>query len=290
MKNDNTLNNKSIKRFLEEIPLYHPITLNVVINNKRERIVPTSIENKESSYEKSLRDVSIDEIDDFCNQCQKSRPFKLNSYNQNTPNTYVMGVAAVPVFEEHSSCEFKCASCDEIRRIMYKVDRHVSNGTITLFKYGQFPRKPLSRDKHLSKFLKRDKDLYEKGLICLAGGFGIAANAYFRQILEKNIDDLLKILMEDESFNQNYVFHDKSSMKDKIHEASKVLPQTLIVDGMNPLGALYKAVSENLHNGTDYDCMRNATVIKDCLTFIISNLYEQKKQKEAFKKNLSMFT
>jgi hypothetical protein len=64
----------------------------------------------------------------------------------------------------------------------------VSGGIIMMQKYGQLPRAPIPRNSVLQKFLKDDRDHYEKAVVCLSNSYGIAAFAYFRRIVERNID------------------------------------------------------------------------------------------------------
>lgn len=188
------------------------------------------------------------------------------------------------------SFSFSCVSCRKSIRI-YMVEQIVDDRTITIQKYGQLPRGDIPRDKTLQRFLKGDRDNYEKAVICLSHEYGIAAFAYFRRIVENNIYRLLDLLLEDlkssggddENFIAIQSLREESPMSEKIKIANLALPGHLKPDGLNPLGKLYQVLSEGVHNLPEEECLKKAKATSECLAFLVSELASRKEHRARFK-------
>lgn len=228
----------------------------------------------------------INEIDAYCETCKQQRPFQdLRSRG---------GGAGMPIKQlttGQSFFQFTCVSCRKEKH-EYLVDQIVTDETIKFQKYGELPRKHLDRDPILQKFFSNDKDNYEKAVICLANGYGIAAFAYMRRIIESNINELLEMLQEDikstntESplINKLSQLKESTPMKDKIDIANTALPEYLVPSGLNPLGRLYTILSRGIHSDSDETCLGMAKILQECIKYLISELSSRKKNRESFKK------
>ena len=144
---------RDIKEFLENVPLY--VWREFVNPMKRETLW-------------------IKEIDAVCEKCEQLRPFHLLNFH-------------APVGTSTLFFEFGCVSCEQSKR-EYRVEQIVDGTTIRLQKYGELPQKQLERNPVLQRFLKDDIENYEKAVVCLSNGYGVAAFAYFRRVVENNID------------------------------------------------------------------------------------------------------
>ena len=181
------LADSDIKEFLESAPLY-------VWQEFRKPAV-----NRESLW--------IKEIDAFCETCGQLRPFQakenpLTSFERFgdaiPPSERSDGIGSADLYLKTviSHLKFTCVSCKKETR-EYHVEHIVDRETIRFQKYGERPRKHLERDPALQRFLKDDLDNYEKAVVCLANGYGVAAFAYFRRVVENNINGLLNLVQED---------------------------------------------------------------------------------------------
>ncbi|MDC4389422.1 hypothetical protein NQ642_16225, partial [Acinetobacter baumannii] len=124
-----------------------------------------------------------------------------------------------------------------------------------------------------------------------ANGYGVAAYAYLRRIVERNIFDLIELIQEeiDENspiFKTLQELKSSSPMSDRIGIANKALPDYLKPDGFNPLGQIYGLLSDGVHSLSEEECLEKAENIQACLEFLISELATHKKNKEEFKKRL----
>lgn len=227
----------------------------------------------------------ISEIDAYCEVCKQYRPFH---DLRNRGGGASMTIKALSTGQSYFT--FTCVSCRKDRH-EYLVDQVVTEETIKIQKYGELPRKKIDRDPLLQKFFSHDTDCYEKAVVCLTNGYGIAAFAYMRRIVENNISSLLDMLREDiEKTNNSSPLLDKlaelkkeSPMNDKISIANAALPEYLVPSGLNPLGRLYQVLSEGVHNYTDEKCLERAAVVQACIKYLIGELSSRKKNRESFK-------
>lgn len=263
-----TLEDNHIKIFLESSPLY------------------TWKEFERPALDRNS--LWIKEIDAYCETCKQQRPFQ-----DLQPRGSGTGIPMQKLTSGQSFFQFTCVSCRKEKH-EYLIDQIVTDETIKFQKYGELPRKHLDRDPVLQKFFSKDKDNYEKAVICLANGYGIASFAYMRRIIENNINKLLEMLQEDiKSTNTESPLISKLSklkentpMKDKIEIANTTLPEYLIPSGLNPLGRLYSILSRGIHSDSDETCLGLAKTLQECIKYLISELSSRKKNRESFKKQI----
>ena len=259
------LTESEIKQFLEFAPLYA----------WREYKKPIAFE-----Y------LHIREIDGMCGTCGRTRPFQHSGLGSGCSSVKMR------VGTDLSDLEFTCVSCDTDKRI-YHVELIVNEDTIQIQKYGELPRMKLQRDRILQRFLKNDLENYEKAVICLSHEYGIAAFAYFRRLVENNIDRLLELLREDfqssgvptEVMGRLSNLRKNSPMSEKIEIANHALPQYLQPAGLNPLRRLYQVLSEGVHEFSEEECLNKAKAISDCLTYLVSELASRKRHRIRFQKS-----
>ena len=280
------LADSDIKEFLENAPLY--------VWREFRKPAP----NRESLW--------IREIDAFCETCGQPRPFQdlsaaagmaaaLARFSDTIPPDSrsrggSIGSADLYLKTGLSHFEFTCVSCGRSKR-EYHVEQIVDRETIRFQKYGERPRKRLERNPALQRFLKDDLDNYEKAVVCLSNGYGVAAFAYFRRVVENNINRLLDLVQEDAQSSSADAqvtaalaeLRNDSPMKEKIKIANHALPAYLNPDGLNPLGRLYQVLSEAVHNFPEEECLSKAKATSDCLAYLVSELASRKENRTRFK-------
>lgn len=261
-----SISDQEIKHFLETAPIY------------------TWIEFKKPAANRGS--LWINAIDSYCERCGHVRPF----HDMRSRG----GGAGMPSIKALSSgtsyFEFTCVTCRKERR-EFLVEQVVEENIIKLQKYGELPRKALERDKVLQKFFSKDSEFYKKAVVCLSHGYGIAAFAYFRRIIENNIFKLLDLIKDeaenvtnkDEIFEALAELKKESPMSDKIKVANKALPEYLKPSGLNPLGRLYQVLSEGVHSLNDQECLEKASEIQECVKYLVSELSDRKKNQSRFK-------
>ncbi|HCG7995089.1 TPA: hypothetical protein NKA09_003703 [Vibrio parahaemolyticus] len=261
----NTFTVKEFKQYLENAPLYKEVSFN-------------KLSGSGDKY-------NIDAVDGFCDKCETIRPFHDMRSRGAGART---AISALPK-EQLRQFSFTCVSCRKEKKD-YFVRQSIKDNVVTFEKVGETPRPKLERDKQLEKFFANDSENYQKAVVCLANGYGIAAFAYMRRIIEQNIEALLDLVEEDASSSNNEEIVQalselkrESPMSDKIKVANKALPDYLKPDGLNPLGKLYQILSEGVHSMTDSECLERATNLKACIKYLISELSSRKANKDKFK-------
>jgi hypothetical protein len=183
---------------------------------------------------------------------------------------------------------FACMRC---RRFQHKFLFGVDESKSGVFKIGQHPPMAVKPSKLMEKGLGAHADDYRKGMTCESHGFGVGAFAYYRQIVENVIADLLKDLeryFSDDTGREKY--HEaisglKSSQNatEKIQVVKELLPRQLMIEGENPLGLLYGALSEGLHAGTDERCLELAEVVRHVLVTLVEKVEADKQSERSFR-------
>jgi hypothetical protein len=261
----NELSDAEIKTFLQTAPLYS-----------------WRVFSKPSMVRCSLW---INEIDAYCESCDQSRPFQ-----DLRPRGSGTGSSSPTLKTGTSYFTFSCVSCRKEHR-EYLVEQVLDEHTIRLQKYGELPRSRISRNRVLQRFLSEDLDNYEKAEVCLSYEYGVAAFAYFRRVVENNIGRLLDLVQEDAKASGDAPaliaiaeLRNESPMSEKIKIANSALPPHLKPDGLNPLGRLYRVLSEGIHNLSEDACLAQAKATSECLVFLVAELALRRQHREQFKR------
>lgn len=265
------LTDANIKEFLETAPLYSWHLFRKPYVNRS--------------------DLWIREIDAYCDICEQLRPFQ----DLRSRGSGFASAGVLTALQSGTTCfKFSCASCRKSNR-EYLVEQVLDSENIRLQKYGELPRSKLVRDRILQKFLKDDLENYEKAFVCLSHEYGVAAFAYFRRIVENNINQLLDLLQDDTQSSGSDPaileaigeLRKDSPMSEKIKVANLALPGHLKPDGLNPLGRLYQVLSEGVHNLSEAECLEKAKATKECLVFLVSELAARQEHRRRFKSMVS---
>lgn len=152
-----------------------------------------------------------------------------------------------------------------------------------LFKSGQYPPLEISVSKDIeTKLGKELSALYKKGKINYSHGLGIGAMSYYRRVIEDKMKDMLKEIEQfvPEAQKHEYIeaikgvkdLHSFEQKADVIYEA---MPAILRPPSGNYLKLLFSAVSENLHNKSDDECLEIAEEVSTLLELVISKLNQE---------------
>jgi hypothetical protein len=164
--------------------------------------------------------------------------------------------------------------------------------TSKIQKIGQAPALSVSIPRSLEKNLgEASASLYKKSLICRNEGYGLAAVTYIRRVVEDKTDELIEVvsqLAESHNVDSEVIKKiraaktERTSYDDKLKIAATVLPESLVIDGVNPLGELYSLVSAGVHDLSEEDCISVADETKSVFEFTFTNLRAQTKVRQDF--------
>lgn len=204
------------------------------------------------------------------------------------------------VFCDAQSVAYACADCgkakmafwlhlkfgDPVQEPPRTLSNHMTTTTryraATVRKIGQSVLPTPHTPKALDKLLGSDGALYRKGLACMSEGFGLGAVAYFRRVIEdktSEIIDRMRAVAEKDGDAERVKALDAAKASQTATERMKTavdaVPPALRPGGINPLGLLYGAFSEELHaSESDEDALKTAQELQRALDVLVRRLVE----------------
>lgn len=273
-----------LRDFLQTSPLHHSITF-------EDRTIATY-----DNIKKAVTELSL-----FCPNCKRERLF----HSPKIEDRPISFGQHTPIYLPQSDfIELSLFCSKDDCKLNKKIWLHYSCATnlqeenntppqVTLTKCGEWPTISPRIDVAIQRTFPDSADLLKKGVVCLNEGYGVGAFAYFRQVLEPQIDLLLQEVEIFATATNDTAVMEKitalrkeSPMSDKIAIAKDALPAILQVDGVNPLGTIYGCLSEDIHQGTDEECLQKAQDIYSSLSFILQTLANFKKSRNEYAESL----
>jgi hypothetical protein len=248
------------KKFLETFPLY--------------KVMPVQA----PEY---LDNIPKPPISFYCDTCESTQTYVM-------VNEYYDGfnLRSFPSNNVTLKANYLCAGCNKHRRDFFI---HISDDLKSLKKIGQNPPWGITGDKNIEKMLGEHKQHLTRGMICESQGYGIGAFGYYRRITEEIIDTLISdieaiIPVSDRASFSAALEKVKVTRQtsEKIALVKDLLPPSLEIEGMNPLGILHSSLSEGLHSNSDQECLEYAEAVRESLVYLSSQVFETRTRKTAF--------
>jgi hypothetical protein len=153
-------------------------------------------------------------------------------------------------------------------------------------KVGQHPPHGPRVPARVIKLIEPEREQFLKGRRAESQGFGIGAFGYYRRVVESQRDRLLDAIIT--AAERTNVPADKveglrkaraeTRFKESMKLAEEALPDSLFINGHNPLKILHGALSEGLHELSDEDCLNRAEAVREVLTALAERLSEVTKE------------
>lgn len=155
-----------------------------------------------------------------------------------------------------------------------------SQSSAEVEKVGEWPLFAPPTPPRLVTLLGPDRETFLKGRRAEAEGLGVGAFAYYRQILERQknrlLDEIIRVAKHQgipESDIRMLVAAKSETQYSKAIESVKdAIPRSLFIKGHNPLTLLYRALSDDLHNASDEECLTVASDIRLILVILSERL------------------
>lgn len=189
-------------------------------------------------------------------------------------------------------CSAMCQDCQQFQRQLLIYGNTLrpkkDEKKFVIRKIGQYPAPEVNPDKIFSDFLsKEDIDFYKKAKQNLNFNYGIGAFAYFRRIVENEILNITKKLIEDNQTAKEKLdpalklFKENHQMKRLIETLTPFLPRNIFLSNENPLNTLYATISDGIHNLTEEECTNRSLNIEKLLRHVIVELRNQESRNDA---------
>lgn len=137
-------------------------------------------------------------------------------------------------------------------------------------KYGELPPFGPPVPSRLLSLVGPDRDAYLKGRRSENQGLGIGAYAYYRRIVEDQksrlIDEIIRVAERTQAPPEMIATlkaaRDETQFSKAVETVKEGVPDSLKIDGHNPLVLLHSALSEGIHAQTDAECLDLANSIR----------------------------
>jgi len=211
-----------------------------------------------SDFEASDRQGTIrvrtPEVELHCTQCNGDRFFAATEQGQ-----FIGKREATDTF-----LTYVCRNCRKRFKTFALSAFYVEEAkTWKVFKYGEDPAFGPPTPSRAITLIGPDRDQFLKGRRCENQGLGVGAFVYYRRVVEnqKNriFDEIIRVsrhLGADEALLVELEQAKKETQFTKAVETIKhALPQSLLVNGHNPLLLLHSALSAGVHELSDDQCL-----------------------------------
>jgi len=226
------------------------------------------------------------ELNLFCDKCNGERFFETNSSYVFTENSRIVEYI------------YYCKNCDNSFKHFTILAQLLEEGDLSkgiLMKIGEYPVFGQPIPSKVISLIGPDKDNFIKGKRCEEQGLGIGSYAYYRRVIEtqKNriIDQLIKICKQSNKYEKLIEQFEKAKKENQFSTAigmiKQNLPDSLLIDGNNPLKLLHSALSKGVHELTDDECLERANIIRIVLTGLSKRINELLKEDTEWKNALT---
>jgi hypothetical protein len=254
------------------------------------------LESTQPSVAKHISDLWEIEYNSYGNRkCVVTRDLRLHCKKCGGIRTFRCGHNKVFKLEDEIvefNVRYLCGDCREEDKFYALYAEFAGEGAGVLYKFGELPPFGVPISNRVLRLFGKDAHLFQKGRQCENLGYGVAAFAYYRRVVENHKNDIFEEIIKvcrtvnaPESILKELEQAKKEISFTKAIEVLKTaLPQGLLINGHNPLVALHGALSVGLHDESDEDCLASAQAVRLVLTDLvekISNLKQDDRELNA---------
>jgi hypothetical protein len=206
----------------------------------------------------------------YCRNCGGERTFRSADIRN-----YAYNTASVDL-----NIKYQCGDCHEQSKLFSLYAEFGDNFDGKLYKYGELPPFGVPVPNKVLRLFGRDGELFQKGRQCENLGYGVAAFAYYRRVVENHkndiFDEIIKVCRTvgaaEAIIGELQQAKQEISFTKALEEIKSALPQGLLINGHNPLLALHGALSVGLHDESDAECLEAAQAVRLVLTDMVERI------------------
>lgn len=225
--------------------------------------------------------LGCDKIVYWCDICKTHTPFREWRFGGSG--------AGMPIPKVESDIYVRYLRCTGCNEFYFKCWYEVNLEGSWIRKIGQLPQWSIEIARDLERELKADAFLYKKALVLMSQSYGLGACVYLRRIIENHVSPLLRLIAE---IRKSEGLDDKvaeiesalagKDFSTKVSLAAELLPDSIKVDGVNPVRLLYEKLSVSIHGLSDDEAMDIALALRSTFEYVILELRRQVDSKTAF--------
>ena len=167
---------------------------------------------------------------------------------------------------------YQCSNCQKtgkVYSIMAYIDP-IEKLHWLCWKFGEFPLFGPPIPSRLIKLIGPDREIFLKGRNCENQGLGIGAFTYYRRVVEnqKNriLEEIIKVFEKintpQEKINTLRAAIEETQFSKALKMTKDVMPESLLIDGHNPILLLHHALSRGVHELSDEECLKRANTVR----------------------------
>jgi len=189
---------------------------------------------------------------------------------------------------------YRCKDCEKTyKTIVFRLTLENRKGLA--HKIGVFPPFRPRVPNQVQRLFQDQVQLFRNARGSENQGLGIGAFAYYRQLVEmakdQLIDEIIKVAQKEpgttEVVKQLEAAKKETQFTKAIESINKTLPDSLNIEGQNPLTLLHNALSKGLHAQSDEECLVLAKNIRVVLTELAERIARLKEDHSELKQAVS---
>lgn len=166
---------------------------------------------------------------------------------------------------------YLCSNCqNQAKTFALRTCRENSSNKGKMVKFGEKPTFGPPIPAKLLKLIGPDRDNFLKGRRCENQSLGVGAFVYYRRVVEHQKNRIFKEIVKvsekigapKEKIDTLNAAIVETQFTKALDMAKDAMPESLLINGHNPLKLLYRALSEGIHNLSDEGCLGYATSIR----------------------------
>ena len=192
---------------------------------------------------------------------------------------------------------YSCRNCTKTQRL-YALLLHPENGyskSGVAIKIGEWPPFGPPTPARVISMVGPDRDLFLKGRRAENQGLGLGAFAYYRRVVENQrgrlLGEIIRVAKRTgaraETVQALEAAVAEGQFSKSIELTKDAIPESLLIDGHNPLLLLHRALSVGLHNLSDEECLARARSIRVVLTEMAERIGQVLKDTAELKEAIS---
>ena len=192
---------------------------------------------------------------------------------------------------------YQCSNCRNTLKIysLAVIIDTIGKPHGTCYKLGEYPPYGPPVPPRLIKLIGPDRDIFLQGRRCENQGLGIGAFAYYRRVVENQKNRILGEIVkvsEKSGVPQDKIDILRAAIEEiqfrkALRMTRDVIPDSLLINGQNPILLLHHALSRGVHELSDEQCLKLASTIRLVLGELSERLSVLLKDKAELTKAIS---
>lgn len=237
-------------------------------------------------WDERIRYVRVPKIELYCDSvmCGGNRFFEADASGLLVAESYLFNFLS-----------YHCKNCQQTPKKYAIATKYDGQELVTAIKFGEVPSFGPHTPSKLIELIGPDRELFLAGRRCENQGLGIGAFVYYRRVVESQKNRIFeKIIQVTEKIDpKNLIIPDlkeaikKQSFAESIDAIKHAIPDSLKINGYNPLNLLYKPLSAGVHQKSDKECLELAQSVRVVLVEFANNLSQALKDEAEIKDAIS---